>query len=86
MAMLMEQAGGKATTGTKRILDLQPYVYVFLTISWLFSPWFSPSLFRTKNHERRPIFCGSKKDVEEVEELYKKLDNKLPPAPIKSKL
>jgi len=48
MAMLVEQAGGKATTGTQRVLDIQP----------------------TKVHERAPIFCGSKLDVEEVETLY----------------
>jgi len=48
MAMIMEQAGGKATTGTQRILDIVP----------------------EKAHERKPIFCGSLEDVEEVERLY----------------
>jgi len=48
MAMLIEQAGGKASTGNLRVLDIIP----------------------TKLHERRPIFCGSKEDVEEVERLY----------------
>ena len=50
MAFIIEQAGGKATTGTKRILDIMP----------------------TKIHERAPIFCGSKEDVELVEALYVK--------------
>jgi len=56
MAMIIEQAGGKASTGTERILDIQP----------------------AKLHERRPIFCGSREDVEEVERLYKHHGTKLP--------
>jgi len=56
MAMIIEQAGGKATTGVERILDIQP----------------------TKLHERKPIFCGSREDVEEVEKLYRQHNSKLP--------
>jgi len=49
MSMIIEQAGGKSTTGTERLLDILP----------------------SKLHERRPIFCGSLQDVEEVEALYR---------------
>jgi len=59
MAFIVEQAGGKAISGTQRVLDITP----------------------TKLHERRPIFCGSSQDVEEVEKLYIQHGNK-----IKSKL
>lgn len=50
MAMLMEQAGGLASTGTGRILDVVP----------------------KSIHERCPVFLGSKEDVAEVLEFYKK--------------
>jgi len=52
MAYLTEQAGGLATTGTQRILDVEP-----------------------KNiHGRCPVFLGSKEDVEDVMEFYRKYD------------
>lgn len=47
MALLMEQAGGKATDGYRRILDLE-----------------SEEL-----HQRTPVFMGSTKMVEKMEEL-----------------
>lgn len=50
MAFIMEKAGGLATTGTQRILDIQP----------------------KSIHQKVPIFLGSKKEVEEIIELYKK--------------
>lgn len=50
MAFLTEQAGGMASTGTQRILDVQP----------------------TGIHDRLPVFLGSKEDVQEVVDLYKK--------------
>lgn len=50
MAFLTEQAGGMATTGSRRILDVQP----------------------KSIHERLPVFLGSKEDVQEVVDLYKK--------------
>jgi len=54
MSMIIEQAGGKSSTGTQRVLDIVP----------------------SKLHERRPIFCGSQNDVEEVESLYKSENTK----------
>jgi fructose-1,6-bisphosphatase I len=50
MAFIVEQAGGAAITGTKRILEIVP----------------------TQIHERCPVFMGSKDDVKDVEDLYKK--------------
>ena len=50
MAYIIEQAGGLATTGTERVLDIVP----------------------KDIHERSPIYLGSKEDVEEVIEIYKK--------------
>lgn len=50
MAYLVEQAGGTATTGKERILELQP----------------------TSLHERCPVFMGSKDDVQDVLDMYKK--------------
>ena len=50
MAYIIEQAGGLATTGTQRILDIVP----------------------KDIHERAPIFLGSKEDVQEVIDIYKK--------------
>lgn len=44
-AMIIEQAGGKATDGKQRIMEIEP----------------------TDLHQRVPIFCGSKKMVEELE-------------------
>ena len=53
MAFIIEKAGGIATTGTARILDIEP----------------------TSIHQRVPIFIGSKDDVEEVLECYRKHSN-----------
>lgn len=53
MAYIIEKAGGVATTGTERVLDIKP----------------------TSIHQRVPIFIGSKLDVEDVIELYKKYPN-----------
>ena len=50
MAYIIEKAGGVATTGKQRILDIVP----------------------TSVHQRVPVFIGSKNDVEDVIELYKK--------------
>lgn len=50
MAYLIEKAGGLATTGKQRVLDVQP----------------------TSIHQRVPFFIGSKQDVEEFMEIYKK--------------
>ena len=50
MAFIIEKAGGLATTGTERVLDIQP----------------------TTVHQRAPFFVGSKADVEEVVQIYKK--------------
>ena len=50
MAFIVEKAGGKATTGKGRILDLVP----------------------DSIHMRSPIALGSKLDVEEYEEFYRK--------------
>jgi fructose-1,6-bisphosphatase I len=50
MSYIIEQAGGLATTGTQRILDLQP----------------------TSIHERCPVYMGSKDDVQDVIDTYKK--------------
>lgn len=48
-AMIIEQAGGKATDGKQRIMEIEP----------------------TDLHQRVPIFCGSKKMVEELESFLK---------------
>lgn len=50
MSYIVEQAGGLATTGTQRILDIQP----------------------VKIHERCPVYMGSKDDVQDVIDTYKK--------------
>lgn len=50
MSFIMENAGGKGTTGTQRILDIIP----------------------NHIHQRCPTFIGCKRDVERIEELYKK--------------
>ena len=54
MAYIIEKAGGIATTGTQRVLDVKP----------------------TSIHQRVPIFIGSKLEVEEVIEIYKKHTSK----------
>jgi len=51
MAYIMEMAGGKATTGKQRVLDIVP----------------------DGIHDRRPIFLGSKLDVEDVERFYREI-------------
>lgn len=48
-AFIAEIAGGKATNGKLRILDIEP----------------------TELHQRTPLFIGSKKMMEELEEYYK---------------
>lgn len=50
MAYIIEKAGGAATTGKERILDVVP----------------------TKIHQRVPVFMGSKDDVQDIVDLYKK--------------
>ncbi len=50
MAFIVEQAGGLAIDGTRRILDIVP----------------------EHIHVRVPLFVGSKKDVEQVQEIYLK--------------
>lgn len=50
MAFIVEQAGGMAIDGTRRILDIVP----------------------DNLHARVPLFVGSKKDVEVVQEIYLK--------------
>ena len=54
MAYLIEQAGGQATTGRQRILDIVP----------------------KQIHERSPVYLGSKEDVQDVIDIYKKNDAK----------
>lgn len=49
MAFIMQQAGGKGSTGKENLLDIVP-----------------KSL-----HEPRPVFLGSREDVDEIERLYK---------------
>ena len=53
MSFIIEQAGGQATTGTQRILDLEPKTI----------------------HERCPVYMGSKDDVQDVIDIYKKHQN-----------
>ncbi len=48
MAFIIEQAGGMAIDGYRRILDIKP----------------------DNLHQRVPLFVGSKKDVERVQEIY----------------
>jgi fructose-1,6-bisphosphatase I len=48
LAFIIEQAGGKASTGVQRILDVNP----------------------RDLHQRVPLVIGSKKMVEEMEELF----------------
>ncbi|KAI0243232.1 Fructose-1,6-bisphosphatase 1 [Lamellibrachia satsuma] len=54
MAYLMEQAGGLATTGTMRILDIVP----------------------DHIHQRAPIFLGSRDDVMDVIECFRRHESK----------
>jgi fructose-1,6-bisphosphatase I len=50
MAFIVEQAGGMAIDGQRRILDIKP----------------------DHLHQRVPLFVGSRKDVEQVLEIYTK--------------
>lgn len=54
MAYIIEQAGGMATDGRQRILDIVP----------------------KDIHERTPIYLGSKEDVQDLIDIYKKNDEK----------
>lgn len=54
MAYIVEKAGGMASTGKMRIMDVHP----------------------TSIHQRVPFFIGSKDDVQEVIDMYKKYENK----------
>jgi fructose-1,6-bisphosphatase I len=47
LAFIVEQAGGAASDGHKRVMELQP----------------------TELHERTPLFIGSKREVEEANEI-----------------
>jgi fructose-1,6-bisphosphatase I len=53
LSFIIEQAGGKASDGKKRILEIEP----------------------TRLHQRTPIFIGSTKMVERVEELVYEHEN-----------
>ncbi|MFW6177715.1 MAG: class 1 fructose-bisphosphatase, partial [Desulfohalobiaceae bacterium] len=48
LAMIVEQAGGMATDGVTRILDIEP----------------------EELHQRTPLFIGSKRDVQKVQEIF----------------
>ena len=50
LAMVVEQAGGSASTGVQRIMDISP----------------------TSLHQKVPLIIGSKEDVAEYEQYYKK--------------
>lgn len=50
MAYIIEKAGGLASTGKERILDVEP----------------------KHIHDKTPVFMGSKEDVQDVIDLYKK--------------
>jgi len=50
LAMVVEQSGGAASTGTERILDVRP----------------------TSLHQKVPLIIGSRDDVEEYNQFYKK--------------
>ena len=54
MAFLIEQAGGLATTGRQRLMDIVP----------------------KDIHERAPVYMGSRDDVQDVIDIYKKNDGK----------
>jgi fructose-1,6-bisphosphatase I len=54
MAWVMEQAGGRATTGNERVLDVVP----------------------TSLHQKTPLICGSREEVDRVSRLYSGLDFK----------
>ena len=54
MAFLIEQAGGLATTGRQRLMDIVP----------------------KDIHERAPVYMGSRDDVQDVIDIYKKNDDK----------
>lgn len=52
LAYVVEQAGGKASDGTRPIMDIEP----------------------TELHQRVPLFIGSRKNVEELEEYIRRYD------------
>lgn len=54
MAWLIEQAGGRATTGIERVLDVVP----------------------VSLHQRTPLICGSREEVDLVARLYSGMDFK----------
>ncbi len=59
LAFIVEQAGGAASDGHRRVLELQP----------------------TELHERTPLFIGSKREVEEANELLGRQSAPAYPAP-----
>lgn len=68
MAMIMEQAGGKASTGHGRILEIDPKVAKKKDHKG------ESTLYDI--HQRSPVFMGSPLDVEDVEEFYRKHPSK----------
>jgi fructose-1,6-bisphosphatase I len=50
MAMIIEQAGGSATDGRRRIMEIEP----------------------EHLHSRAPLFIGSRRDVEKIEQIFQK--------------
>lgn len=66
MAFLVEQAGGLATTGKGRILDLQPKQIhercVKLNLAII--------MLRVFSSHRCPVFMGSKEDVEDLVSVH----------------
>jgi fructose-1,6-bisphosphatase I len=54
IAWIIEQAGGRATTGHERVLDAVP----------------------TSLHQKTPLICGSREEVDRVSRLYSGLDFK----------
>lgn len=77
MAMVVEEAGGKASTGKERILDIVPDKVGenFLTergtccppVFELFVDMVVPFGLCLQIHQRLPIFVGSKEDIDELE-------------------
>ncbi len=61
MAFLAEEAGGKATDGTRLILDIDPYPNELRQ-----NPKIDPKKLL---HQRSPLFIGSQSMVEKVEQL-----------------
>ena len=63
--MLVELAGGRASDGRKRILDLVPSKIPFFEIILI---------YKGDIHARSGIFLGSKDEMDRVEEFYVKMD------------